>query len=355
MRLRKPKYVNVYKDRHDKQRIYYREPGKPQQALPGPLYSEEFWIAYHKAQKAEPVSAGKAPAAGSMGAAIQGYYRSAEFVQLADSSKQVYRRILDAFAKEHGHAPVAGIQTKHVNVLIDGKAETPAAANILRKRLSSVFEYAKSVGMIQVNPAKEAKRIKTKSKGYRSWTESDIAAYRQKWKEGQPERIAMEVLLHTGLRRSDAVRLGWQHIVDDAFVINTRKSQEIVELHIPLHSDLAFLFDLPRGRETFISTVYGSARSEKAFTNWLREAAHAAGLPSNSSPHGLRKAACRRLAESGCTALEIMSITGHRDIKEIERYTKAAEMKRLSRAAMAKSEQSFIIKLPNPTSGLVES
>lgn len=347
--------MNVYQDRHEKQRIYYREPGKPQVALPGPLYSEEFWIAYHKAQKAEPVSAGKAPAAGSMGAAIQGYYRSAEFVQLADSSKQVYRRILDAFAKEHGHAPVAGIQTKHVNVLIDGKAETPAAANILRKRLSSVFEYAKSVGMIQVNPAKEAKRIKTKSKGYRSWTEADIAAYREKWADGTPERIAMEVLLHTGLRRSDAVRLGWDHIVDDAFVISTKKSQEIVELSIPLHTGLAFIFDLPRGRKTFISTVYGSARSEKAFTNWLREAAHAAGLPSNSSPHGLRKAACRRLAESGCTALEIMSITGHRDIKEIERYTKAAEMKRLSRAAMAKSEQSFIMKLPNPDQRLGES
>jgi len=355
VRLRKPKYVNVYQDRHDKQRIYYREPGKPQVALPGPLYSEEFWIAYHKAKAAEPVSAGKPPAAGSMGAAIQGYYKSAEFAQLADSSKQVYRRILDAFAKEHGHAPIAGLQTKHINVLIDAKAETPAAANILRKRLSSVFEYAKSVDMIQVNPAKEAKRIKTKSKGYRTWTETDIAAYREKWGEGTPERIAMEVLLHTGLRRSDAVRLGWQHLVDDTFVLSTKKSQEIVELHIPLHRDLAFLLDLPRGKETFISTVYGSARSEKSFTNWLREAAHKAGLPSNSSPHGLRKAACRRLAESGCTALEIMSITGHRDIKEIERYTKAAEMKRLSRAAMAKSEQSFIIKLPNPTDGLVES
>lgn len=347
--------MNVYHDRHDKQRIYYREPGKPQVALPGPLYSEEFWTAYHKAQKAEPVSAGKPPVAGSMGAAIQGYYKSAEFAQLADSSKQVYRRILDVFAKVHGHAPIAGLQTKHINGLIDAKAETPAAANILRKRLSSVFEYAKSVGMIQVNPAKEAKRIKTKSKGYRTWTEGDIAAYREKWGEGTPERIAMEVLLHTGLRRSDAVRLGWEHLVDDIFVISTKKSQEIVELHIPLHRDLGFVLDLPRGKDTFISTVYGSARSEKSFTNWLRESAHKAGLPSNSSPHGLRKAACRRLAESGCSAMEIMSITGHRDIKEIERYTKAAEMKVLSRAAMAKSENSFHTKLPNPASGLVES
>ncbi|WP_028748509.1 tyrosine-type recombinase/integrase [Rhizobium mesoamericanum] len=347
--------MNVYHDRHGKQRIYYREPGKPQQALPGPLFSEEFWTAYHKAKAAEPVSAGKPPAAGSMGAAIQGYYKSAEFAQLADSSKQVYRRILDAFAKVHGHAPIAGIQTKHINGLIDQKADTPAAANILRKRLSSVFEYAKSVGTIQVNPAKEAKRIKTKSKGYRSWTEADINAYRTKWKEGTPERIAMEVLLHTGLRRSDAVRLGWNHIVDDAFVISTRKSQEIVELHIPLHIDLAFIFDLPQGRETFISTIYGRARSEKSFTNWIRDAAKEAGLPSNSSPHGLRKAACRRLAESGCTALEIMSITGHRDIKEIERYTKAANLKLLSRTAMAKSEHSFHTKLPNPNDGLVES
>ena len=339
--------MNVYADRHGKTRIYYREPGRPQVALPGPLYCEAFWIAYHAAKDAEPVSAGKPPVAGSMGAAIQGYYRSAEFAQLADSSKQVYRRILDAFAKEHGSAPLAGIQTKHVNHLIDQKAGTPAAANILRKRLSSVFEYAKSVGMIQVNPAKEAKRIKIKTAGYRTWTEANIEAYRERWPVGAPERIAMEVLLHTGLRRSDAVRLGWQHLVDDTFVITTRKSQDLVELSVPIHRDLAFILDLPRDRETFISTVYGKARSEKAFTNWLREAAQKAGLPDDSSPHGLRKAACRRLAESGCTALEIMSITGHRDIKEIERYTKAAEMKRLSRAAMAKSENSFIIKLPN--------
>lgn len=348
MRLRRPKYVNVYADRHGKVRIYYREPGRPQVALPGPLYCEAFWVAYHKAKEGERLVPGKAPAAGSVHAAIVGYYGSAEFKQLAQSSKTVYKRILDAFAEEHGNAPIAGIQTRHINVLLDKKADTPAAANILRKRLSQVFDYAVSVGMIMSNPAKDAKRIKTRSKGYRSWTEEDIAAFRSHWKEGTSERIAFEVLLHTGLRRSDAVRLGWQHIVGDSFVISTRKSQDIVELSIPLHVELAFIFDLPRGNDTFISTVYGKARSEKAFTNWIRGAAHKAGLPSDSSPHGLRKAACRRLAESGCTAHEIMSITGHRDIKEIERYTKAAEMKRLSRSAMEKSERSFIIKLPNP-------
>lgn len=60
-----------------------------------------------------------------------------------------------------------------------------------------------------------------------------------------------------------------------------------------------------------------------------------AGLPAESSPHGLRKAAARRLAEAGCTVFEIASITGHASLKEVERYTKSAQQKRLAQSAMS--------------------
>ena len=90
-----------------------------------------------------------------------------------------------------------------------------------------------------------------------------------------------------------------------------------------------------------ILTAYGKPRTDKAFTNWFREAAHAAGLPSNSSPHGMRKAACRRLAEAGCTPHQIQAITGHQNLKEIETYTKAAEQKLLAKAAMASVTKAF--------------
>jgi site-specific recombinase XerD len=59
-----------------------------------------------------------------------------------------------------------------------------------------------------------------------------------------------------------------------------------------------------------------------------------AGLADRCVTHGLRKAAARRLAEAGCTARQIMNITGHRSLKEIESYTKAAEQQRLAQAAM---------------------
>ena len=51
---------------------------------------------------------------------------------------------------------------------------------------------------------------------------------------------------------------------------------------------------------------------------------------------GLRHAAARRFAEAGCTAHEIAAITGHASLKEIVRYTKAADQRRLATAAMNK-------------------
>ena len=54
------------------------------------------------------------------------------------------------------------------------------------------------------------------------------------------------------------------------------------------------------------------------------------------SAHGLRKATARRLAEIGCSANQIAAITGHASISEVQRYTKAADRKRMAREAMAK-------------------
>uniref|UniRef100_UPI0038D197A4 tyrosine-type recombinase/integrase n=1 Tax=Gluconobacter japonicus TaxID=376620 RepID=UPI0038D197A4 len=68
------------------------------------------------------------------------------------------------------------------------------------------------------------------------------------------------------------------------------------------------------------------------FIDWRREA----GLPPGCSPHGLREAAARRLAEAGCTTHQIAAITGHRSLAEVARYTRAAEQVELARSAMSR-------------------
>jgi hypothetical protein len=43
-----------------------------------------------------------------------------------------------------------------------------------------------------------------------------------------------------------------------------------------------------------------------------------------------------RLAEAGCSPHQIMAITGHKSLKEVEVYTKAAGQKGLAKSAMAR-------------------
>lgn len=46
-----------------------------------------------------------------------------------------------------------------------------------------------------------------------------------------------------------------------------------------------------------------------------------------------------RLGEAGCTEHEIAAITGHASLREVARYTKAADQKRLAVAAMDKVKE----------------
>jgi integrase len=336
-RFRKPQYVHDYRDRHGKKRIYFRKPGRSQVPLPSPLYSEAFWTAYHKAlaDDAAPLIGVARAKAGTMSALIADYYQSAEWKTLAESSQTTYRAMLERFRIEYGDLLVAGMETHHVNKIIDKVADRPAAANNLRDRLNVLMRFAVGAGYRKDNPVLFAKKVKHVAMGFRTWTEGEIGAFRNHWLIGSPQRIAMEVLLFTGLRRSDAVRLGRQHVQDGSFVLYTKKSQGRVKLEIPIHLTLRQHLDLaPTGCLTYITTKFGKPRSAKAFTNWFSEAAHQAGLPPHSSPHGLRKAACRRLAEAGCTPHQIMAITGHKNLREVETYTKEFERRKLALSGM---------------------
>jgi integrase len=109
------------------------------------------------------------------------------------------------------------------------------------------------------------------------------------------------------------------------------------ELSIPQHpAFVAAIKAAPAKGVTLIGDANGRPIQRATLTLIMKKAVKLAGLPSRCVPHGLRKAIMRRLAESGSSAKEIAAISGHRTLKEIERYTAAADQARLSKAAMAK-------------------
>jgi integrase len=69
------------------------------------------------------------------------------------------------------------------------------------------------------------------------------------------------------------------------------------------------------------------------------------------SAHGLRKACARRLAEAGASAHEIMAVTGHKTLAEVQRYTESAMREGLADEAFAKlisrpNREQTVVNLP---------
>jgi integrase len=231
---------------------------------------------------------------------------------------------------------------EHVDIVVDRMAEKPGAGIILLKRIRTLIRYAMALGWTDRDPTAGVRAYK--SKEIHTWTEEEIAAFEKRWTEGSRERLAFALLLYTGQRGSDVHRMMWTDIVGDTIRVAQRKTA--TKLTIPIHDALHRVLAMAnRGGATILVTAYGRPFSVKGFGNKISTAIRDAGLPERCKPHGLQKATARRLAEAGCSASEIMAITGHKTLAEVERYTRAAEQERLARRAIQKQSQTISGKL----------
>ena len=179
-----------------------------------------------------------------------------------------------------------------------------------------------------------------KSGGHHTWTEDEIAAFEVHHTIGSKARLALALGLYTAQRRGDVCRIGRQHIRDGVLTVRPEKTKNTtaITLAIPVHAELQkIIAATPVGHLTLLTTRTGRSYSASVFSEQFRAWCDAAGLPQRCVFHGLRKAAARRLAEAGCTAHEIAALTGHASLREIERYTRAADQARMARSAMAKT------------------
>jgi len=331
-------YVQAYSDRHGKRRHYYRRPGLKRIPLPGQPGTKAFMAAYAEASDTEGEGAGSGlTKPNTINALVVAYYQSPGFRKaLSEKTQNDYRLQLDAFREKHGDKSFQTIQPKHLDAIFESMMDTPAQASNLRKRLLKVFGLAIRKGWRNDNPVRETERIKYTTKGFTPWTEDDIAQFRKFWGEGSKPVQALRLFLTTGVRRSDARLFGRQHVRDG--VVRVRQVKGGEWLVIPAHPDLlALIEEMPEGQMTLLLTEYGAPFSAAGLTGWFAERARKAGLD-GLTPHGLRKAVGRRLAEAGCSEMQIAAVLGHKDPSTAKVYTKDASQIRLAADAMGRLE-----------------
>lgn len=327
-----PDNVTAYKDRHGKERYRFRKKGLPTYNFRHTPGTREFMGEYALARKAvaEPLPR-FAPF--TYDALAASYYRTARWLDMKPSSRRTYQGIIERFREANGAKDVRHITTAAIDSKLAKMAATPAAANNLRKTLAKLHRHAIKLGWRTDNPVTATDAFKA-GKGWHCWTEGEIAQFAACWPISTRERLALEMLLCTALRESDVVTVGRQHRQGDELHLHHGKNDSGTT--IPISPSLRAAMDAyDSGNLTYLATQYGRPFTVKGFYNWFKRACVKAGL-SHCSPHGLRKAASRRLAEAGATPLEGRAVTGHKTDRMFAYYAESANKRALAGTAMGK-------------------
>jgi integrase len=332
----RPPYVSREITRHGKPVWYVRRAGK-RTRLRAEFGTPEFQAEYQAALSVTARRPAKSElAAGTLGWLVARYRETGEWQSLALATRRQRECIIRQVLASAGDKPIAQITTAKIEEGRDRRSKTPFQARQFLKTMRGLFRWAAKTKLVKADPTIGIKdTAKPKTDGFQVWTEDYVAAYEKHWPIGTRERVWLDVLLYTGLRRGDAVRFGRQHVRDGVGTIKTEKSGFALEVPLLILPVLAqTLAAGPCGDLTFIAGKNGRPFTKESFGNAFRDACRAAGVP--GSAHGLRKIAATRAANAGATVAQLEAIFGWSGGSMASHYTRAADRRRLAVEAMHK-------------------
>lgn len=344
-----PPNVRAVKDRHGKIRYRFRRKGWPSKYLPGEPGSAEFHEAYAAILKIGPAEQEPKPVKlrpvtpKSLDDLFQRMKHSPKW-QVKKASTQlaqarVYQRFLDRVDRKgtrYGERPVASVTVGWLDRIFGSMAETPGAANDLRKKLKVLLEYGCGLGWISTNPARHTGKY-AEGEGFHTWTEEEIAQFRETHALGTMARLTLELALNTAARLCNVSDLTRDSIQSGRIITAHAKGNN--EASVPmLASTKAALDALPAAPiKHLVVTQFGNPFTVNGLGNRMRKWCDEASLP-QCSMHGLRKAMSRRLAESGATDAEGQAVTGHKKAETFRKYRDKANRQTLADRAFSNLE-----------------
>jgi integrase len=189
----------------------------------------------------------------------------------------------------------------------NGKITGPSGANSNLRFLRSVLSTAVEWKLLEENPAKGVRTLRTELAAPRILTRAEVAALLVATKKRSPEYLPLFVFyLVTGMRRNEALSLEWKDVNYETGVITVARAKGRRPRLIPMapiarrillsleHHEKPF-----RWRPRTVTETFDNARTD-------------AGLR-NVRLHDLRKTFGTVLAQAGVNSLFIQNWMGHAD------------------------------------------
>lgn len=328
----RPPHLHREVSRHGRVTWYVRPHGGKRIRLRAEYGTDAFWSEYQAGLTGKrPAVTGKA--SGTLAWLISCYVESAEWAAFSSATRKQRHAQLRLVERLSGHRRIKDVTRADILAGRDKRRDRPHAANNFLKAMRGLFGWAVVRDPGTVDPTQGVKLLAgpNDAAGFHAWTEDELTRFEARWPVGSRQRLAYDLLLFTGLRRGDAVRLGRQHIRNGELSIRTEKTGAVVTRPIlaPLATSIAAT---KTGDLAFLVTERGEPFGKESFGTWFGKACRAAGVP--GSAHGLRKAGARRAAEAGATEAQLNALYGWAPgSRESAVYTRTADNARLARSA----------------------
>lgn len=328
----RPPHLHREQTRHGALVWYVRKGHGPRIRLKAEYGTDGFWAEYRAALEGAPTPS-KSPKSHTLAWGLQRYRESSAWAALSNATRRQSENIYRAVIKSAGDALLRDITDERIKAGRERRATRPHSANNFLKSMRRFFKWAadpEGGKLVAANPTIGVKLLKGKNKdGFHTWTNEEIERFERRWPIGTRERLALDLLLYTGLSRGDVVRLGRQHVTNGVITFRMEKGRGDGVVYPPVLPVLAATIAASRtGDLTFLVTERGTPFVKESFGNWFREACREAGCP--GSAHGLRKAGATRAAENGATVNQLMALFGWKTEKMALLYTRKADRKRLA-------------------------
>lgn len=330
----RPPHLHRQTTRHGKTAWYVRVNHGPRIRIRAAYGTPTFEAEYRAALQGEcPAPAGKYHD-GTLGWLLARYRETSAWRDLSMATRRQRENIFKGIIEKAGGEPYRALSRKSVTDGRDRRSTTPAQARNFLDAMRGLFRWALEADIVKVDPTAGVSNPKRKKgAGFPIWTEDEVERYQARWPLGTKERVWIDVLLYTGLRRGDAVVVGRQHVREGICTYRTEKSGETITVTIPILPVLQATLDAgPTGELAYICGAKGKPLAKESFGTMFKAACVEAKVYGISA-HGLRKVGATRAANNGATVAQLEALFGWSGGGMASLYTRTADRARLGKEA----------------------
>lgn len=244
------------------------------------------------------------------------------------------------FIADLGLEQIFLVQVQHIRLWVVQLVEQNIRPSSIHRKISSLntfFKYCQKKGLMSTNPAKGVQMPKVPQRLPKYVEQGQMGEMLDKMESESDDfsewrdRLVVELLYHTGMRRQELVGLTWKDVnysLKQIKVLGKGGKERIVPISDEMCDMLHTYFKICKNQfEAFEreGQVILSGKGEKAYPEMIyrivRQKLNQVDVKTQKSPHVLRHSFATHMSNQGAPLNDVKELLGHASLASTQVYT----------------------------------